>query len=44
MNSLYILRHRATREPLRAPRADAEQEHRLETLRARTDQLEPITT
>lgn len=39
MKILYALRHRATAEPARAPRADTEQEH-LETLHARIDRLE----
>jgi cell division protein FtsB len=42
MKILYALRHRATEEPARAPRADTEQEHRLETLRARIDHLEMV--
>jgi hypothetical protein len=40
MKILYALRHRATAEPARAPRADTEQDHGLEMLHARIDRLE----
>ena len=40
MKILYPLRHRAAAEPPSGPKANAEQEHRLETLHARINQLE----